>query len=147
MKQKIIFLSIICMALFLTSCSTIHEFIIVNDSAEEIEVEYKVKDINNYEKPRVTDAQKISGTNKEWQNLSEDNLKIDKDSKTINVKIPGKKAVIVAAAVNYAGHEKEDFNIESIKIKVGESSIEYTGKQTQKTFIEQDNGDYVIFYK
>jgi hypothetical protein len=147
MKQKITFLSVICLALFLTSCSTLSEFMIVNDSGSEIEVEYKVKDINNYELPRITDSAKISGMSKEWQNLSEDSLKVDKETRTINVKLPGNKAVIVASDVNYSGHDTEDFSIESIKIKSGESAVEYTGKQAQRTFIRQKNEDYVIVYK
>ncbi len=145
-KQTFYLSLIICLSVFLTSCSTLSEFMIINKSGSVIEIEYKVKNIANYEKPRITSAEKTTGMSKGWQQIEKDNLEIDEATRTIKIKLPSGKAVIVAAEVNYSGHDKDEINIESIKIMSG-GSMDYVGKQAQRAFKKQENSDYSIIYE
>ncbi len=146
MKLKTILL-IIGLTMFLTSCTTLSEFIIVNESNSEIEIEYKVKDMNLMESVRTTSPDKLGGMNQDWKPIAEDRLQVDKASGIVNVKLPVNRAVVIESKVDYGGHDEGSINIESIKIKGGSGERNFVGKEAQTQFKKQENNSYVMFYK
>src|SRR4051812_41899425 len=95
--MKRFFLSglIICSLIFLSACSLIQNFMVVNSSNEEIEVEYELKDsafeygksillpertsLNNFNAWRVFQ--------KEWEKMPTEQYTFDKNTKIFKVRV------------------------------------------------------------
>jgi hypothetical protein len=145
-RRIIISLFVFCLTLVLTACSTVENFIIVNNSDDVLRIEYQSRNIPFNEFKKIS-ADKITSPEKNWQELSADEYEIDAQTKTVKTKIAPKEALLIDKEVNYQGHDEESFNITNIKLLGKNGVISFEGKQAQTAFEKQENRDYVIFYK
>ena len=148
MKLKIKCIAVLIFALLLCACSTVEEFIIVNNSNAALKVEYRYKNQNLFfGELRKISADNLMNSVKNWLELSTDEYQIDQKTKTVWVTIAPNEALIIEKEVNYLGHDREEFNIERLNLSGINGTLEFEGKQAQTQFEKQENGDYVIFYK
>lgn len=148
MKRKILILMFLTLAIVATACSTREEFIIVNNSDADLIVEYSYKDKQRIIfKPRTTSADKLTNEGQKWKEVSNEDFDVEEYSRLVKVKLSAKTAMLIFTADNYAGHDKEDFDIEMISLSGSSGDLKFVDKEAQTQFKKQDNGNYVIFYK
>jgi len=148
MKLKIKSIAVLIFALLLSACSTVEEFIIVNNSNAVLNVEYRYKSQNLFfSELKKISADNLMNSDKKWRELSVDEYQIDEKTKTVKAIIAPHEALIIEKEVNYRGHDSEESNIEELTLSGINGTLEFEGKQAQTQFEKQENGDYMIFYK
>jgi hypothetical protein len=151
MKTKAFSVVILCFVVFFCACSTMEDFIIVNDSSGILQVEYKLKKNKlDIEKPKKISAEKLKSREKEWQELPPDQYQIDNETRVIKVKLAPNEALLIEREINYRGHEKESegefLQIESLSLQGAKGIARFEGRQALTQF-KENNGDYLIVYR
>lgn len=145
MERKNIFIIVLLLVFFSTSCSTVSNFIVINSSNADLEIEYQIKGI--YKNPKRISAENIGKSEEKWQEFPNDDLIIDRNLKTIKLKLASNEALLITSKLNYMGHDSDDLEVERIKLSGKNGISEFEGKQVKMQFGKEDKGNYVIFYK
>jgi hypothetical protein len=155
MKRFFLFGLICCPLIFLAACQHIQNFMIVNNSGEEIQVQYELKDSaflggKSEIIPEITTVNNLNAwrlLQKTWEKMPGEQYSFDKATKTFKVKVKPYHVISIGWADPYfLGKEGEKyFDIKYLKIS-GENK-ELLFENSQKLLIEFQKDDYQITYK
>jgi|SRR5215831_14374505 len=155
--RYIYLISLTLFALTLTACSYSTDFIVVNESANPINVRYKIKRFPN-EPPELTakpvkmDVSQLGKRDRgRWKELSADQYQIDQENRTITVSIMPREALLVTSMFHYFGDEDPNdvanWPIEEITVTGNIGGMTFTGQQTRKSFRYVSRVLYTLTYK
>ena len=137
-------------------CSYITDFVVVNGSAQSVQVKYRVKQFPGEfglpAKPATLLASQLdSHGGQQWNNLSSDAYHVDAVSRTVSVSVVPGDALRIADMSNYASHDDawnaNEFPIEEITIWGANGDLRLTGQQTRTTFTKVSLALYTLTYK
>jgi hypothetical protein len=145
-------------AICLTSaaCSYITDFVVVNNSAQPIDVQYRVKsfpgDFAPPDKLAIIGASQLdSHGGQQWKTLPSDMYHVDPEARTVSTRLLPGDALRVSAIWNYGGHDDawdaSEFPIDEIIISGGNGQLKLTGTQSRTTFTKVSLALYTLTYK
>lgn len=154
MKRVLIFPTF-ALVLLLTACSYISSFVILNETEQPIEVRYKVKPspldpLQTVGLPAKTAKANIRNRDKEWQTLTPEQYKFDREARTLTIQVMPDEALQVERITNYRGHDNaypDSFAIEEISIKGASGEVKLQGDQARRSFIEESGSTYTLTYR
>ena len=136
------------------ACSTITDFVVVNDSGSAVEVRYTFKDGRGAAccpvRPAKKPLDKLDDSEVPWRELGEGEFSYDPAAGAVTVSLGPAEALRVDARWNWRGHggEYEDkyFNVQSLGIKGASGAVHYEGGQAQYQFQRVDASLYKLTY-
>jgi hypothetical protein len=139
----------------LSSCSSMTEFVIVNDSGSAVEVRYTFKGHPDREtccpeKPAKKPLDKLDDDEARWRTLGADEFSYDPATGSVTLTLAPAEALRVDQQLNWGGHggEREDefFHIASVRIAGAGGVVSYEGMQAQYQFQHEDDNLYRLTY-
>lgn len=131
MNKLFFIIVILCLSLFLSSCSYSVSFIIENHSNENISIKYQTKNLHC-----VMNLGEV-GKNRAWEKLSEANYKIDEEKGIVELNIlPNQAFELTKTDPYWIKHDPygEHFNIKSLDISGQNGTIQVAGNQVFEIF-------------
>ena len=96
----------------LTACSYFTDFVVVNESDHPIDVGYRYKHFPGdkpfelYVPPSKIAAQRLSSKGgNEWQQLTPSDYQLDRENRTVLVRVMPREAIRIYSFHNYRGHD------------------------------------------
>ena len=154
--RYIVLILLTLFTLTLTACSYSTDFVVINDSANPVEVQYKVKNYPGSFAPpatpsTITSSQLDSHGGQQWKKLNSDQYQIDVETRTVIVRLMPHEALLVASMHNYGGHEDawdaKEFPIDEIAVSGSDGELRLAGQQARITFSEISRALYTLTYK
>lgn len=155
-KKILLLCLVVCSTLILSGCSFSADFVVINNSADFIDVKYE---INESLPPKFAKSEEFNNSNgTEWRELSQDRYKIDEQKRIVEVKLAPNEALRVESVDAYGikTNPYGELSIKTLKIAGKNGSIELNGNQVFEHFEPKtlrwalfgpDTGAYVIYYK
>jgi hypothetical protein len=140
----------------LTACSYSTDFVIVNDTTEILNIEYRVKEFPGEfsppETPSILPVSQLSSRgNQQWTRLQSGQYNVDPQKRTVSVRIAPGQALLVCKMSNYGGHSPEwdakEFPLEQIKLDGTGGVSLLNGDEARTSFSERSRALYVLVYK
>ena len=140
----------------LASCSFTTEFVIVNDSAEVLWLEYWVKEVPGDFVPPVTPSilpvsQLSSHEHQDWTRLEPGQYAIDPAQRTVSVRIMPGQALLVYSMNHYGGHndawDAKEFRLEQIRMEGASGVLLLSGEEARTKFSQASRSLYYLDYK
>lgn len=140
--------------LLLSACSFSYDFVVVNNSDEVIEVQYKLKrqtpetqgkfvDIKPPAKLYIKEFEKPG---RAWRDLPKEQYHFDNQTGTFTVSVAPDEVLLVDYTDNYQGDE-DQFALAGIKITGATGSMILEGRQAQTQFKKEFDTEYVLRYR
>ncbi len=150
-------LLLILLTLTFTACSYVTEFVVVNESAQTVEVRYKIKK-SPYEPPtlnarpaKMAAAQLGSRHRQQWQNLNPDEYQLSQENRTVTVRVMPHEALWVTNMFHYFGdddpNDVANWPIEEISVTGADGGMMFTGQKARKSFSYVSRVLYTLTYK
>jgi hypothetical protein len=142
--------------LLCTACSYFTDFVIVNSSAQPIDVRYKLKhfpgEFGLPDKPATITASNLdSHGGQEWKLLSSDQFQVDQANRMVTVRVMPGDALRVTSLHNYRGHDDvadaQQFPIDEIIVIGASGELKMTGPPARTTFAEVSRALCTLTYK
>ena len=153
MKKFFISLVLLVMALALSSCQSIDNFVVINRSGAPVEVIYifirASSGVIHVEEPRVMDATNLKDVNRTWEPIPNDQYQIEPQTGRVKVRLASGKALRLTSATNYQRESPDadaDFGISSLSLLGAKGSIRLDGRQARMLFKYEDKC-HVIAYE
>lgn len=153
-KRKLFALLLLLLPLVFSGCSFTYYFVVTNESAGEIVVQYRLKRWKpvppgtevKVEEPAKLTLDRFEAADRQWRKLIRDEYLLDKATGTLQVKVLPGEAVLVASGGDSIATEN-GYPLQSIKIIGASGSIDLQGSQAFQQFKYDDDCAYVIRYK
>ncbi len=155
MKRILVPLTFI-LALLLTACSYTTNFVILNATAQPVELRYKLKasprDVLQVAgEPRKTAGEKLQNSDKEWRLLAPGEYSVDSEARTVTIRLMPHEAVLVRQLTNYGGHDDtsdaEAFAVEEIRLNGASGEVILQGDQARRSFQRESDNLYTLTYR
>ena len=155
MKRVLIFLTFV-FALLLTACSYTSNFVIINATDQPLELRYKVKaserdPIQMVGEPRKTAEEKLRGSDREWRLLAPGEYEVNREARTVTIRLMPHEAVLVRQLTNYGGHDDtsdaEAFAIDEIRLNGASGEVTHQGDQARRSFVRESDNLYTLTYR
>lgn len=155
MKRILVPLTFI-LALLLTACSYTTNFVILNTTAQPVELRYKLKDsprdvLEVAGAPRKTAGDKLRNSDKEWRLLAPGEYSVDREARTVAIRLMPHEAVLVRQLTNYGGHDDtsdaEAFAVEEIRLNGASGEVILQGDQARRSFQRESDNLYTLTYR
>ena len=155
MRRVLVFLTF-ALALSLAACSYTTNFVVVNATARPLELRYKVKaserdPLQAAGEPLKTAEENLRGGDRQWQRLSPEEYAVDREARTITVRVMPHEAVVVRRLTNYGGHDDtsdaETFAIEEIRLNGASGEVTLQGDQARRSFLAESDNLYTLTYR
>ena len=155
MKRVLIFLTFV-FALLLTACSYTSNFVIINATDQPLELRYKVKaserdPIQMVGEPRKTAREKLRGSDREWRLLAPGEYEVNREARTVTIRLMPHEAVLVRQLTNYGGHDDtsdaEAFAIDEIRLNGASGEVTHQGDQARRSFVRESDNLYTLTYR
>lgn len=153
MKKLLLLNLIITMVLISSACSYSVNFVVLNHSNEQIEVEYTLKNpgLDGESTPFKMSQDEWNrwfGESK-WRQISQDEYRFNTETKKITVKAAPNEVVRILSMSDgiYFVENYEHFQVTNIKISGKNGTIIYEGNQLYKQFEEKNYTNRFIIYK
>lgn len=145
-------------AMFLSSCSFITDFVVVNESGSPLEVQYTYKErfagpkcCAMGELPRRKLARDLDDDGRAWTTLQEGEYFYNSTAASVTVFLRPGEALLVTRLNDYAGPSKgddESFTLRSVRLTGASGTVFYEGLQAQTAFGDEARSSrYVIRYR
>lgn len=155
--RNVVFILLLSSVSLFTACSYFTDFVVVNESDHPVEVRYKVKNFPG-EPLELTGAaatmtiSRLRAGNKEWRKLFDARHQLDRENRTIAVRVSSKEALRVTSIHRIGGQiddaeEAISFPIEEISVIGVCGEIRVQGRQAHKIFVAESNRLYTLTYK
>ena len=155
--RRVILVVFLLLASTLTACSYTTDFVVVNESDHAIEISYKHKQFpwntpfEPHQRPAKVDADALrSKGGNEWRELTPSDYQIDRENRTVLVRIMPGEALRIHGFHNYGGHEDpheaEDYPFEEISVLGANGVLKYTGQKARTAFSKVSLGLYTLTY-
>jgi hypothetical protein len=140
----------------LTACSYATEFVVVNDSAQILNVEYRLKEFTGEFSPPGTpsilpSSQLSSHGNQKWTKLEPWQYKLDPNQRTVSVQVMPGQALFICRMHNYGGHsnawDAKQFPLEQVKLEGASGVLLVSGELARTKFSPTSRALYVLNYK
>jgi hypothetical protein len=135
--------------LFCWSCSVSNPFVVINESASDVQVTYVKKpfgeqpaagmDYFALDAPALQTVSGIRDWSRDWQPLDRERAGYDDATGTFKLTLKPEYGVRVADVTNYFGHDQDD-----LQVRIGElqltgknGTIRLEGEQVRKQFVER----------
>jgi hypothetical protein len=147
-------LAAIC--LLSAGCSYTTDFVVINNSAQPIDVRYRIKqfpgEFSLPDKPATIAASQLdSHGGQQWKPLASDTYQVDQSTRNATVRVMPGDALRVIAMSNYRGHEDawdaNEFPVDEIVVSGGNGELKLTGSQARTTFTKVSLALYTLTYK
>ena len=155
MKRVLIPLTFV-FVLLLTACSYTSSFVIVNATDQPVEVRYKATGslsdpIQMVGVPATTTEASLRDQDREWQTLSSEQYSVDREARTITVRVMPHEALRIARITNYRGHDDTSttstFIIEEISLNGTGGEVRLQGDQVRRGFVAESESLYTLTYR
>ena len=137
-------LTTICMA-----CSFSHEFVVVNESSQPVDVQYRVKEFKGRFSPPEMPATLPSSQLKprehhQWISLAENRYRIDAEYRTVSVRILPGEALLIATlhSDSWSG-----FPLERIEVRGVNGVQNFTDSQVLRAFSDVSRSLHTLTYR
>lgn len=158
MKNIFLVIAISFGVVFASSCSTGHDFIVINKSQTPILITCIVKREFHEDMFKaslkvlgVLPAKELGNHDAEWKPLNAEQVLTELETRKFTVSLEPESMLRLGSTSNYHGHSSDeeglDFNYEHINIIGVKGEIELIGRQAQTQFVERDSGNYTITYR
>ncbi|HXG83554.1 MAG TPA: hypothetical protein VNI84_05940 [Pyrinomonadaceae bacterium] len=155
MRSFVLFGLIICSLVFLSACTLIQNFMVVNSSGEEIEIEYELKDSAFEYGKSIFLPERTSISNfttwrifqKEWEKMPTEQYSFDKNTKIFKVKIKPYEVVKIAWADPSHIRESGDKTIDLKTLRINGNNKEIYFENSKKLLEEFKKNDFQIIYR
>lgn len=136
-----------------SSCSTITEFVVVNDSGSAVRVSYSFKKRGDrssccVSQPAKKALDKLADEDAAWRELRGDEFAYDPATGTLTLTLAPSEVLRVSSEVNFAGHGVRDeyFPVESLHVAGESGAAYYEGRQAQYQFKRESGSLYKLTY-
>ncbi len=155
--RSLLLLTLTLLALTFAACSYSTDFVVVNESAQAIEVRYKVKgppigppDFSAA--PAKHDASQLGTRDRNlWRKLEPGEYRIDAANRTVTVIVSPHEALWVTSMHHYIGDEDPidvaDWPIEEISVTGADGGMTFSGQKARKSFCYVSRDLYTLAYK
>lgn len=139
-----------------SACSYATEFVIVNDSAQVLWLDYWIKEVPGDFAPPVTPsilpvAQLGSHEYQDWTRLESGQYQIDPTQRTVSVKVMPGQALLVCRMHSYRGHtddwDAKEFPLVQIRMDGASGAILLSGEEARTKFSQASRALYHLDYK
>jgi hypothetical protein len=155
--MRVLFLLLLAAVCLLSAaCSYTTDFVVINNSAQPIDVLYRIKQFPGEfglpDKPATIAASQLdSHGGQQWKPLASDTYHVDQSTRTATVRVMPGDALRVTATSSYGGHEDawdaNEFPIDEIIVSGGNGELRLTGPQARTTFTKVSLALYTLTYK
>jgi hypothetical protein len=151
-------LCVVAVVPFLAGCSTREDFVVINKSAQVVDLRYRMKgcggEVSSNELDRRAPAKlalkEFQQSDRVWVSLSKADYHYDGRTCTYYVRVAPDEALLVDYAYNYGdpNSERSDlyFDLEELSIAGARGDVVLQGRQTQAQF-KLESGAYIIRYE
>ena len=148
-------LSLVLLLSALSACSSITDFIVVNDSGSPVEVRYTFKRGQRYEqccsyRPAKKPLAKLGDDDVRWGEVPAQEFTYDPGAGAVTLTLGPGEALRVFEGLNWGGHgdvhNDENFAIASVRITGANGVVQYEGRQAQYQFQWHDGSLYRLTY-
>lgn len=155
MKRVLAFLTF-ALALLLAACSYTANFVVVNATDRPLELRYKVKaserdPIQVAGDPLKTAEESLRGGDRRWQRLAPEEYTVDREARTVTIRVMPHEAVAVMRVTNYGGHDDASgagaFAVEEIRLSGAGGEVKFEGDGARRAFVEESRNLYTLTYK
>lgn len=139
-----------------TACSYATEFVIVNDSAQVLMLEYRVKSFPGEfappENPATLQASQLSSHgNRDWTRLASAQYRMDANHRSVKLSLMPGQALLVCKIHNYAGHndawDAQEFPLDQITLSGSNGVLLLKGEEARTRFSQRSRVLFVLDYQ
>lgn len=149
MKSFFYFALLVCSLVFLSSCTLIKYFIVVNSSDEDIEIQYETKKPSDLPLEVTTESNldALGFFQKAWDRLPIEQYNLSEDKRIVKVRLKPHQAVKIGSGDPYYLNKGDDsyFDLKTLEIKGKNKEIYF--ENSLKLLNEFRKKDYQITYK
>ncbi|HKY42498.1 MAG TPA: hypothetical protein VJM50_05355 [Pyrinomonadaceae bacterium] len=141
----------------LTSCSYSTDFVVFNDTDNQIEVVYRVKPSPTGPPSLEIEPMVVSAANLEvrdiskWTKLTPDRFRIDQVNRTVTVRVAAQEGLWITSMHHYIGDEDPNdvkgFPIQEVSVTGADGEMRFTGDKARKAFERKSRVLYVLSYR
>ena len=134
-----------------TACSYLTDFVVVNDSGQPLNIQFRVKDSRslgeNSSLAKIAISQ-LQNSDKQWQSLSPAEYQVDQRTGMVMVHLMPGEGLRIAVMHHYTGNpsDVENFPIEEITVAGASGELRVTGQQVLKAFSKVSMVLYTLTY-
>jgi hypothetical protein len=138
------------------ACSYGTDLVVVNETAQAIEVRYRVKrelgsPLSVTGVPKTASATSLGSRSAMWQALSADRYQVDRSEGTIRVSLMPGEVLRIVTLTDYDSYDdtlkEEFFPFEEITIMGTGGRQQLTGTQARKAFVKVSSNLYTLTYR
>lgn len=148
---------LLLLTITLTSCSYSTDFVVFNDTDNQIEVVYRVKPSPLGAPSLEIEPMVVSAANLEvrdiskWTKLAPDRFRIDQVNRTVTVRVLAHEGLWITSMHHYIGDEDPNdvtnFPIQEVSVAGADGEMRFTGDKARKAFERRSRVLYVLSYK
>ena len=155
MRRVLIFLTF-ALALLLAACSYTTNFVVVNATDRPLELRYKIKasardPLQLAGELLKTAEENLRADDRQWQRLSPEEYAVDREARTVTLRVMPHEAVVVRRLTNYGGHDDtsdaEAFAVEEINLGGAGGEVKLQGDEARRGFVRESDNLYTLTYK
>ncbi len=135
--KRLITIAILGLATICMACSFSHEFVVVNESSQPVDVQYRVKEFEGRFSPpelpaTLPSSQLKPGEHHQWISLARNRYRIDPEYRTVSVRILPGEALLIATLHRDSWSE---FPLERIEVRGVNGVQNFTDRQALSAFL------------
>jgi hypothetical protein len=134
------------------ACSFSHEFVVVNESSQPVDVQYRVKESEWRFSPPEVPATLPSSELKprehhQWIRLAENRYRIDPEYRTVSVRLLPGEALLIATLHNNGGLDGKGFPLDRIEVRGINGVQNFTDSQVVGAFSDVSMSLHTLNYR
>ena len=150
--KRLITIAILGLATICMACSFSHEFVVVNESSQPVDVQYRVKEFEGRFSPpempaTLPSSQLKSREHHQWISLAENRYRIDAEYRTVSVRILPGEALLIATLHNYGGSDGKGFPLDRIEVRGVNGVQNFTDSQVLRAFSDNSASLHTLNYR
>ena len=148
---------LLLLTITLTSCSYSTDFVVLNDTDNQIEVVYRMKPSPTGPPSLEIEPMVVSAANLEmrdiskWTKLAPDRFRIDQVNRTVTVRVSAHEGLWITSMHHYIGDEDpndvQNFPIQEVSVRGADGEMRFTGDKARKAFERKSRVLYVLSYR
>ena len=155
--RKFLIVILLLLTIILASCSYSTDFVVFNDTDNQIEVVYRAKPSPTGPPSLDIEPMVVSAANLEmrdiskWTKLPPDRFRIDQVNRTVTVRVSAHEGLWITSMHHYIGDEDPNdvtnFPIQEVSVAGADGEMRFTGDKARKAFERKSRVLYVLSYK
>jgi hypothetical protein len=154
MRKLFLFIITVCLSFLLSACQVYQNFVVINSSENEIEIEYTLRKTGLPPEESLFLPQRTSLENwnsrfgkKDWEEMSNDRFRYEAIERKFFVKLNPKEVVLIEQEDSFDMDKQKEKSFDLIDLRIKDNGKELYFENGRRLFEEFEKNDFQIIYK